>query len=510
MLLVPGEEVVGHHRYAIDHLVGSGAYAAVYAARDEIGRDVALKEFFPAPHPREAHVFRQLFERERFVLSQVSAHPLVPTFYEGFVWNDQYYLAQEFVEGQTLEDIISRNPHLGRDWMLKWAVSLCDVLTYIHDRQIVHHDLKPANIRITPDGQLRLLDYGGAQYFGTDDTTVAAGVFADAEMYGTEGYLPPEVEETFVADVRTDIFALGCILYEMVVGEPPEQQRISERNLYVTTPLMQRKDVNLEYVRLVTTALSYNTEYRFASARIFLNELKKIAPPVLLVSHKSLYFGTVAPQSDVTKKFRLYNGGGGAELEGEVRSLTPWLHIDVPRFRTRRRDVFVVAKPDMVKTRNHVEHGQVEVVTNDQRGPDGKVKVKGDRWVVDCYIAVAPTPAKIVLKGTKDEDGILRIATCRAGHAKITALLENVGESSALLRFDDASGSIAFDPTSIKIEGGKVGEVAMEITTSGLEQGTTKDMEVCVRSNNDVILKVPVKLHIRTTLEEIRSKLIGH
>jgi len=130
--------------------------------------------------------------------------------------------------------------------------------------------------------------------------------------------------------------------------------------------------------------------------------------------------------------------------------------------------------------------------------------------VVDCYIAVAPTPAKIVLKGTKDEDGILRIATCRAGHAKITALLENVGESSALLRFDDASGSIAFDPTSIKIEGGKVGEVAMEITTSGLEQGTTKDMEVCVRSNNDVILKVPVKLHIRTTLEEIRSKLIGH
>jgi serine/threonine protein kinase len=77
MVLVKDEVVRGHHAYTIDQLVGSGAYAAVYRARDEMGRRVALKEFFPALHPRDAYQLRMLWERERYVLTQVSPHPLM-------------------------------------------------------------------------------------------------------------------------------------------------------------------------------------------------------------------------------------------------------------------------------------------------------------------------------------------------------------------------------------------------------------------------------------------------
>ena len=120
-----------------------------------------------------------------------------------------FYIAQEFIVGATLDEIIARRKPLTRDWILKWSVSLCDALAFLHARQIVHHDLKPANIRITPQGHLVLLDFGAAQYFGAGHENDAP-----AELYGTEGYLPPELEADgrWIADVRTDIFALGCIV----------------------------------------------------------------------------------------------------------------------------------------------------------------------------------------------------------------------------------------------------------------------------------------------------------
>ena len=326
MLLVAGETVSSKAReYVVERIVGTGSYAAVYSAHDDLGRKVALKEFFPAPHPREAPMLKGLFERERHVLSLVSAHPLMPGYYEGFQTDQHYYLAQEFIEGQTLEEIIARTK-LNREWMLRWAVSLCYALSFLHGLEIVHHDLKPANIKIRPNGHLALLDFGAARYFGKRDGSMPDSLFDDEDLYGTEGYLPPELEAdgNFAADVRTDIFAIGAVLYEMVMGEPPEQKSINERNLFITTPLMERKDVDLAYVKLVTTALSFNTEWRYASAGVFLDALRPISPPVFLVSTKTLSFGQVPADSPpVQRKFVIFNGGSGGDFAGDVRSRAP-------------------------------------------------------------------------------------------------------------------------------------------------------------------------------------------
>src|SRR5689334_2379973 len=108
MLLLPGERVEGDHTtYIIDRVVGAGAFAAVYSAHEPAvpGRHVALKEFFLPQTPKEQRTLMELFERERIVGMQASPHPLMPTFYQAFKFDGHFYIAQEFIEGTTLDEI---------------------------------------------------------------------------------------------------------------------------------------------------------------------------------------------------------------------------------------------------------------------------------------------------------------------------------------------------------------------------------------------------------------------
>ena len=288
-------------------------------------------------HPRERSSLEALYERERTVGVLASPHPLMPTFYDAFSADGHHYIAQEFIEGATLDEIIFKRHPLPREWTLKWAVSLCDALAFLHSRGVVHHDLKPANIRITPQGHLTLLDFGAAQYFGKGHE----GELVD--VYGTEGYLPPELEADgqWVADARTDIFAMGCILYEMVAGTAPDQESINQRSMYVTNSLIQQPIADMGLIRLINKALSYNTEYRYASANDFLLEMRQTAPPVLLVTRKHLRFGAVTRSRPVTpQQLTLYNAGGG-QFRGEFRARSPWVVATPTTFTGNQQEVSV-------------------------------------------------------------------------------------------------------------------------------------------------------------------------
>ncbi len=510
MVLVKDETVKGHHTYKVDQLVGSGAYAAVYRAYDELGRVVALKEYFPASHPRDIQQLKILFEREKYVLTQVSPHPLMPTFFEAFEYRNQMYIAQEFIEGNTLDYIIYHYKKLDRDWMLKWAINLCDALTFLHERCIVHHDLKPANLKINPEGHLVVLDYGAAQYFGEPKDDVPDVVLSDGELYGTEGYLPPEVEETFVADVQTDIFALGCILYEMVMGIPPEQQRINERNLAVTTPLTQRRDVDLAYVKLVTTALSYNTEYRFASAQLFLQELRKISPPVPMVTHKSLYFGIVDLQAKgAVQKFRIYNSGPPVELQGEIICKAPWLKVDVPKFRGKRRDVAVVLDPTRVTEFNVPLKGDVEVHTKETRSPDGALISKADKWVVHCYVTVKAKPITLSIEELKDKDASLTLKAAKGFAGKRSFSITNRGElvGDFYLAARNPELGISFEPAQLKLSGQDGADVVMSFKPNGnTPPGDTKT-EIVAMSGERELAIFPVTLRVVSFFDYLKVLL---
>jgi serine/threonine protein kinase len=504
MILVKDEVVQGHHTYTVDQLVGSGAYAAVYRTRDEMGRWVALKEYFPAIHPREVLQLRTLWERERYVLGQVSPHPLMPTFYEAFEHNKQLYLAQEFIEGNTLAEIIKHYKKLDPEWMMKWAVNLCDALTYLHERCIVHHDLKPANLKISPDGHLVLLDYGAAQYFGDPREDVPEAFQIESELYGTEGYLPPELDERFVADVQTDIFALGCILYEMVMGVPPEQQRINERNCAVVTPLTRRRDVDMAYVKLVTTALSYNTEYRYASAPVFLQEMRKIAPPVPMVSHKNLYFGTVNfNQTDAMQQFMIYNSGPQIEFKGEIVSRAPWLKVDFPLFSGRKRNVSITCVPKRATVFNTPLSGDIEILITEMRDANGSVISRADRWVVHCFGTIEAVPPKldIVRKGGSDEPIVVKAMKGVVGRTRLT--LTNRGEVSTefVLQPRDPELGLRSNRTTLRLDGGESVDIELQFRPGrSLAIGTTQtDIAAMVRDNE--IAVIPVTLQVLSPVE---------
>ncbi len=519
MLLAAGEEVQGHNtRYLVESVVGAGAYGAVYLARDPEtpGRQIALKEFFPARHPRDQAPLQALFDRERSVGMQASPHPLMPTFYEAFQNDGHFYIAQEFIVGATLDDIIARRHPLPRLWTLKWSVSLCDALAFLHSRQIVHHDLKPANIRITPQGHLTLLDFGAAQYFGHGHENDAP-----AELYGTEGYLPPELEADgkWVADVRTDIFAMGCILYEMVAGVAPDQEQINQRSMYITNSLIQQPNADLNLARLINKAISYNTEYRYASAGEFLLELRQIAPPVLLVNRKHLRFGDVpagrlAPPMTVS----FYNAGGG-EISGEVKSRAPWIVVSTNRYRGNENEITVRVDPARAAERGKVLSGRLEISSDDQTDASGDT-LAGDKWAVECNVSFAPGPGHLLVNGQEAGRVAPLLLTARRGRDGTGEFtLRNTGESPLDFRITPAqttTGGSAIKPleglVSLPSEGtltpGQSIAVVVSVPGTGLPAGTYQG-SLTVLAQSLASIAVPLTLQVQSPLDFLKTRLTG-
>ena len=512
MLLAPNEIVSSDTAtYKVEGIVGTGAYGAVYSARDPMkpGRHVALKEFFAATHPREQKSLEQLFEREAYVGVQASPHPLMPTFYEAFIADNRFYLAQEFIVGETLDAIILRRHPLPREWVLKWSASLCDALAFLHERKIVHHDLKPPNIRITPQGHLSLLDFGAAQHFTTDEPAKKP-----ADLYGTEGYLPPEIESNgqWVADARTDIFALGCIIYEMISGESPDQGQINDRSMYVTNSLMQRPNADLNLVKLINKALSYNTEFRYSSAGEFLRDIRHIAPPVLLVDKKHLRFGNVESGEFVEpQKVSLYNAGGGV-MRGEIKPRSPWISSSTKAFNENFKTVEVTINRDKIEEKGGTVTGRLEINSSDDLAEDGSVRSSGDRWFIECSIAIACQPAKLtVVGGDFADDGAIRVAPANDSTEGTVVTIKNSGESEVTAEISitssDQAASTKFEvsPASAIFKPGETVSCTITLKNTDNQEAMPDSGVLNITNSGSVLYSQAVR--IRTTQKPIIGSL---
>ncbi|MDE3137292.1 MAG: protein kinase [Acidobacteriota bacterium] len=211
--------------YEIVGAIGAGGMGEVYRARDtRLARDVALKvlpEAFATDPERMAR-----FGREAKVLASLN-HPNIASIYGLEESNGLRALVMELAEGLTLADRVSRGP-MPLDEALPIAKQICEGLEYAHERGIVHRDLKPANIKITPDGVVKLLDFGLAKALEGDAATsdpstspTLSHLATQAGMIlGTAAYMAPEQAKGKGVDRRADIWAFGCVLYEMLTGKP--------------------------------------------------------------------------------------------------------------------------------------------------------------------------------------------------------------------------------------------------------------------------------------------------
>ena len=217
MTLQPGDRL---GPYEVRSALGAGGMGEVYRARDtKLGRDVAIKilpSHFTSDPDRLAR-----FEREARVLASLN-HPHIGAIYGLEDADGVRALVLELVQGETLADRIARGPIPLND-ALAIARQIVDALDAAHERGIVHRDLKPANIKITPDHKAKVLDFGLAKAVASGDATadltqsptMTAGTCAGV-ILGTAAYMSPEQARGLTVDKRTDIWAFGCVLYEML------------------------------------------------------------------------------------------------------------------------------------------------------------------------------------------------------------------------------------------------------------------------------------------------------
>lgn len=221
MSLAPGTRL---GPYEILAPLGAGGMGEVYRARDtRLGREVAVK-VLPTDTIASEEV-RQRFEKEARLISQL-AHPNICALFDVGREKGTDYIVMELLEGSTLQDRLTRDP-LPISQVLQHGAAIADALDQAHRRGIVHRDLKPGNVMLTKSG-VKLLDFGlartvtpalyGGSFSEGKTFTAAAAMTAEGTVLGTLQYMAPEQLEGKPADVRTDVFALGSLLYEMATG----------------------------------------------------------------------------------------------------------------------------------------------------------------------------------------------------------------------------------------------------------------------------------------------------
>ena len=199
--------------YLIESRIALGGMGTVYKGTDTIlGRAVAIKVLRPELASKTAVVDR--FRAEAVVLARLN-HPNIATLYSLIVEGDELFMILEFVPGETLGSILGRRGALPVEEAIPVFCQLLDGMDHAHELGIIHRDMKPANVMVTEKGTLKVLDFGIARLLGTSRLTRAGNVV------GTLEYMSPEQVRGLETDARSDVYALGMMLYEMVTGRVP-------------------------------------------------------------------------------------------------------------------------------------------------------------------------------------------------------------------------------------------------------------------------------------------------
>ncbi len=209
--------------YEITAPIGRGGMGEVFRAKDnKLGRDVAIK-VLPEEFARDADRISR-FQREAKLLASLN-HPNIAAIYGLEKADGTNFLVLELVEGETLADRIKADP-VPVEEALKLALQIAEALEAAHEKGVIHRDLKPANIKVTPEGKVKVLDFGLAKAFAGDQEvnlsnspTLSDAATRQGVILGTAAYMSPEQARGKPVDKRTDIWAFGCVLYEMLTGQ---------------------------------------------------------------------------------------------------------------------------------------------------------------------------------------------------------------------------------------------------------------------------------------------------
>lgn len=264
-------------RYELGETLGYGGMAEVYAGRDvRLGREVAIKVLRAdlARDPSFLHRFR----REAQAAASLN-HPMIVSVYDTGEDEGTPYIVMEYVEGRTLRDVVHGEGPLLPQRAVEIVADVCAALEYSHQAGIVHRDVKPGNVMLTPAGDIKVMDFGIARAVTASSTTMTQ----TAAVMGTAQYLSPEQARGEHVDARSDVYSTGCLLYELLTGVPPftgdspvavAYQHVREDP---SPPSQTAPDVPGSVDAIVLKAMSKNPANRYQSAEEMRADLERAA-----------------------------------------------------------------------------------------------------------------------------------------------------------------------------------------------------------------------------------------
>ena len=262
--------------YTIDHKLGSGQTSHVYLASHRVFGDVALK--LPRPEIQDRPVLKRMFENEVSITVKL-ASPHVVAAFDGYPTGSGAFLALEYCSGGTLDQLLLERGQLPLERAYQLILEVGQGLAHTHEHSVLHRDVKPANVFLTGDGNAKLGDFG-------------TGVFQSDEgedRVGTAFYMGPEVFEGKPAGVKSDVYSLGILAYEVIAGKRPfvadtyEALMVAHHTDVPKDLASHRSEVDPRIKRIIAKAMSRDPDKRFESAR----EMVKAIRTVLGVEERS-------------------------------------------------------------------------------------------------------------------------------------------------------------------------------------------------------------------------------
>jgi serine/threonine protein kinase len=264
-------------RFSIMHELGRGAVGCVYLGHDPvIGRNVALKTFSPRLTPAEKNKYEQQFINEARAAGRLS-HPNIVTIYDASSEGGTTYIAMEHLQGRELNKLLDNGRRFQPHEVASIVWKIADALDHAHKNEVIHRDIKPANIFMLKDDQPKLVDFGIARcpnrLPGQSSDADNPYTLSHNNLLGTPNYMSPEQACGKQVDERTDIYSLGAVMYEMLVGRKPFQcadtntllQQIAYKAPQSPHEIDSRIPIALSHI--VLTAMSKRPEKRYQDAQ---------------------------------------------------------------------------------------------------------------------------------------------------------------------------------------------------------------------------------------------------